>query len=772
MPKIDEDIQILLKTVCDHFDREDKDTRQRQMLEWRKYKLLWDGMSEIWYSEVAHDWRIHDDSGESGDSAHYDKPINVFKAYLESIIAALSITIPPIKCYPDDADNPLDLSTAKAGDKIGQLIYRHNDAAMLWLHALFILCTEGMIACYSYPKEDVKYGTYKEDKTEEVTEESYICPVCNAQMADELFSNKELDEFQPDDDDVALHAALQEGPVCPECAAQLDPNLQKTPLVITRIVGTTTKPKSRICIEVYGGLCVKVPNYARKQDDCPYLHFEYETHYSNAIERYPNLTTKLGPGTVSGEDYERWARLNPQYKGEMPTGTVTVRNCWQRISSFNVLNKEDADKLKKIFPDGAKVVLINDLFADAENEALDDYWTLSHNPLSDHLHHDPLGKILESIQNITNELISLILQTIEHGIPQTFADPSVLNFDDYRQTEVTPGGIFPAKPVAGKSIGEAFYEVRTATLSQEVLPFANKMQEMGQLVSGATPSLFGGALEGSRTASQYSMSRAQALQRLQILWKLLTTWWKNIHSKTIPMFIKEMKDDEKNVDLDEQGNFINSFIRKAELEGKIGRVELEANENLPITWAQQKDTIEKLMENQSPVIQSAISSPENVHWIAKAIGLPDFIVPGEDDRQKQYEEIKLLVNSEPIVVPPDPMEVENYPVMAYQAQVSGMPPPPPPEPTETPSVEVDPLVDNHDIEADICRTYLVSESGRMLKNENPMGYKNVLLHMKAHMDIIQQNMMAQQQAAMPPGQVNQPKPPGNSGVDANVAAAT
>ena len=65
---------------------------------------------------------------------------------------------------------------------------------------------------------------------------------------------------------------------------------------------------------------------------------------------------------------------------------------------------------------------------------------------------------------------------------------------------------------------------------------------------------------------------------------------------------------------------------------------------------------------------------------------------------------------------------------------------------ELPSVEVDPDVDNHEIEAAICRSWLISEAGRLAKVENPNGYKNVLLHMKAHMMIMQEQMMQQQQA--------------------------
>lgn len=750
---IPEDVKRLLKQVADHFDQEDRPARERQLRTWRRLKLVWEGFQRTWYSEVAHDWRIWDENitDSDNDQSYYDKPINVFRAYLESIIAALSITVPSIKCYPDDADNPLDLSTAKAGDKIADLIYRHNDAPLLWLHALFIFCTEGMTACYSYPKEDEEYGTYIKNDYEETTEESYVCPNCHANVPDEIMSNREMDEYMPDDDDIISHDLIgEEGPLCPECLALLDPALQKSPLIVTRLVGTTKMPKSRICTEVYGGLYVKVPNYAMKQRDIPYLHFNYETHYSNVVDRYEELEGKFGPGKPSSgsgphDAYEQWARLSPQYHGEYPTGTVTVRNCWQRASSFHVLPSEDAKKLKKLYPDGVKIIIVNDCFADAEGECLDDCWTLTVNPLSDYIHHDPLGLLLTSIQDVTNDLVSLILQTIEHGIPQTFADPAVLNFEKYKQTEVIPGGIFPAKPQTGKTVGEAFHEVKTATLSQEVLPFFAKIQELGQIISGALPSLFGGQVSGSRTASEYSMSRAQALQRLQNNWKIFTMWWKAIYGKVIPMYIKEVQEDERNVELDDQGRFINVFIRKAEIEGKIGRIELEANENLPLTWSQKKDTYMQLLENQNPKVQETISSPENIQMLADAIGLADFTVPGADDRQKQYEEIQQLINSEPITIPPDPIAVEF-------AAMQGAPPP---TEMEVPSVEIDPDVDNHDIEADICRRYLVSAAGRQLKLDNPMGYKNILLHMKAHMEQIQMSMMPPmdpnnpQQAAAP-----------------------
>jgi hypothetical protein len=756
-----EEIQQLLRTVVDHFDKEDVSIRERQIRTWRQLKLLWDGYSRTWFSEVAHDWRI-DDAQSNGDSdqASYDKPINVFRAYLESIIAALSVTVPPIKCYPDDADNTMDLATARAGDKIAQLIYRHNDVPLLWLHALFIYMTEGMVACYSYPRSDDKYGTYEDKKysDEEEHHSTATCPSCGYQIADDvnappdpnappvdptqpvptvgppqvdpqqqaLTDKLELseDEFMPDDVQVQ-DVAQGDMELCPACMQLIAPVLAQETLIVTKLVGVTKEPKSRMCLEAYGGLYVKVPNYARKQEDCLYLIYAYETHFANVIQRHEHLQKadfqeKIKASTGPKDPYEEWGRLNPQYQGEYPQNLVTCRNAWLRPAAFNILQPEEAKLLREKYPNGCKVVLANDVFAEACDEALDDYWTLTHNPMSDFIHHDPLGLLLVSIQEITNDLISLVLQTIEHGIGQTFADPGVLNFNAYRGMESIPGGIYEATPKSGKSIGDAFHEVKTASLSPEVMPFGSQIQSLGQLVSGALPSLFGGAVEGSGTASEYSMSRAQALQRQQNTWKMLISWWKNIHGKAIPMFIKEIqaRDDERDVQRDKNGNFFNVFIRKAELEGKLGKIELEANENLPLTWSQVKDVIMKLLEAQNPEILAILGAPENLPVIRDAIGLTDFFIPGEDDREKIYDDIKALLNSEPLQTG-DPM----------------MP--------EMPSVEVDPIFDDPEIGFELVRKWIISDAGRQAKTDNEAGYRNVLLYGKSYYQLKQQQMMTQ-----------------------------
>lgn len=765
----EDDIARLLAIVADEFDREDQPTREMQVRYWKRLKYYWNNFSQIYWSDDVNDYRIfgrNDFNGQgTNDQAYYDKPVNVFKAFLETIIAALSIQVPAVSCIPDDADNPLDISTAKAGNIVSKQIYKHNNVILLWLQALYVYCTEGLIACYIYEDSSEEYGVIKEKKYKDEEVETYVCPNCKRELDEgilveaKLYEQRMDDKFDPGDEDINYENMNDESiqPVCPDCATAIDSNLQKSKLVIPRFDGYTTKPKSRVCMEVYGGLYVKVANYAKKQCDTPYLGFSYETHYANALETYKDLRNKLPEGGWSNQGLnnpsEQYARLNIQYRGTYPENTVTVKNYWLRPASFNILHEDDCNKLKKKYPDGAKIVLVNDIVAHHCAEKLDDHWTLTQNPLSDYLSHEPLGEVLTNIQDIVNDLISLTLQTIEHGVAQTWADPAVVNFDQYKQLEVIPGAVTPTKTVgASKSIKDAFHSTTTASLSPEVFSFYRIIQELGQFVSGALPSLFGGTAAGtSNTASEYAMSKQMALQRLQTPWKMLTVWWKVIYGKAIPMYFKIMVDDERIVEKDEQGNFVNVFIRKAETQGKIGSVELEASEQLPISDDQQKEIIMQLIGLNNAEVFNALVAPENLPFVRKVVRIPEFKLPGEDDRQKQLDEIIELLNTVPIPVPQDER-------LILEARLAGQDIPPA---IELPSVEIDPVIDNHQVEWDIVRSWAISEAGRLAKKENPEGYKNVLLHGMMHKEELdkraammemQANMVNENNGQTPKGQ--------------------
>jgi hypothetical protein len=741
------ELQAALATIRDQFDKEEQSVRESQIRLWKRLEYYWDGFTNVWWNDVAHDWRVFDNYNPSSDDSYYDKSINVFQAYTQSIIAALSATVPPVKCIPDDANNGLDVTTAKGGSKIAELIYKHIDAQLLWVKALLVFNIQGAVFAYNYTDYDEKYGTVElgkyEDSEEEI--EAQFCPNCNKQLTEpelsqaKIKNETEQDEFDPDEDDVDLNKLMSEGVVCESCMSLIDPELRKTKIVVKRLVGTTNEPKARQCVEILGGLYVKVPNYAADLTVSPYIAYEYETHYTNVLKRFKHLrkadnTNTAGriTSTQGGAMYDRWGRLSTQYRGEYPLDTPTCRNWWFRPSAFEAINDEKLRKeLQDKFPDGCKVVWVNDEFAEICAENLDDHWTASRNPLSNYIHHQPAGLLLTSVQDITNDLISLTLQTIEHGVPTTIVEPNIINFDEYRQTEVRPGDIIQAKARGGKNLGDAFYQFSTATLSKEVGPFGDQINEMAQFVSGAMPSIWGGAQAGgsSRTAAQATMSRNQSLQRLQIPWKTINVFWKNLFGKVIPSYIKTMMEDERVV-REVHGNFINEIIRRSELEGKLGSVELESTDDIPYTSAQVKDAVMQLVSSGNPQLLQMIFSPENIPLLAQAIGLNSLVIPGEKDREKQYDEISQLLEAEPT-----------------QNPQTGQP---------ESSIQPDQDLDNHQVEAEICRDWLMSETGRSTKVTNPTGYENVLLHFKAH--VMFMRMMAPAPPSPQPQQQQKPEP--------------
>jgi len=79
--QLDDEIASLLKTVADHFDKEDRTTRERQIRHWRRLKLYWNNFSQIYWSEKAQDYRVYgqDNNSSNSDQEYYDKPVNVFK---------------------------------------------------------------------------------------------------------------------------------------------------------------------------------------------------------------------------------------------------------------------------------------------------------------------------------------------------------------------------------------------------------------------------------------------------------------------------------------------------------------------------------------------------------------------------------------------------------------------------------------------------------------------------------------------------------------------
>lgn len=681
-----DELQKELMGILKKIETRDQSVRDRQLRLVKELELYWKNIHNIFWDSSAKDFRNISDQNieEDLDTYYADKVVNIYRAHGESIIAALTQDLPQTIFTPDDAENQDDIRASDAWTRVSELIAREQKAILLAIRALYLMYNSGTIAGYIYSKAVEENGTYKVpqySKTIQYTD-FHICPICAYDLTSEIRQTAE--ETVP-------------GPtLCPSCGQEVFPLVDTDEEEIPVISGYRYEPKPRPVIEIYGMANVRIPHFIRTQKECGYLILETESD-----KEYAKDVANKDIG-ASSNTYEsgRWARLDADFDWEHANEITSWRRVWFRPWQFQMAtNEETTKKLKKLFPNGCYFLMMNDMFIECDNESMDEHWVISQSPLSNHIHAEPLGLPIKAVQDMRSELIILQLQAMEYGIPETFADPQVLDFNSYNKTEARPGQVYQVKQApTGRPLESAFATLKTAVYPREAEEFKKALDADGQFVLGDFPSIYGGAqTAGSKTYAEYSASQARALQRLSISWKIFSVFWAGVTEKATRIFINEMREDEKFVK--KSGNsWVNIWIRRSDLLGKIGSVEPEPNAGFPMSFAQKKDALIKLMELKDPAVVAVITHPENAGTVSRYMGFPELYIPGEDDRNKQLNEI--------------------------QEMLEGI------------QVEVDPDLDNHQIEYSACIAWMNSPYGQDTKLTNLAGFNLVKEHARVHRQIL------------------------------------
>lgn len=677
----EEEHKLLISTKNSYY-LEDLNFRQIHLRKLKKADLYWEGEQRIFWNEASEDYQsitslAAQDWERFGLSA-FDRVINIYRPLGESVIAALTIELPNVKFFPDDADNPEHVQTARSYSLIVDLLQRYTKAPLLLIKALTVAYNQGMIATYSYLHQDARYGSYTyEEENEETVEE-------------------------------------------------FDPTVGMVVPTVHKKITEKEEAKSRVCIDVYGPLNVQVPSWVRYQKDTPYLKLSFEQHISLLRAAYPEKYNEIR-ADYYGETYDE---RNARQKSFDDTHQLcTVEVWWFRPWALAINEEEQFNYLRDKYPSGCKVVISNrNLVLEVVDESLDDHWSLSFPIYSETIHQLPMGAGAIEIQELRNDGVNLADQTLRQAIPETFANPDVLDFKAYKNAAKSPGQIFPTKPVvANQSIGAGFHSVQTARLSDGLDVYIGRLDSDGQFVTGAFPSVYGGpSVSGSKTASEYAQSRSQALQRLSTAWKMVGFLWSDTYHKAAELYaqyLRETEQDEKMVN-SIGSQYVNVWIRHTDLTGKVGHVTPEASENFPITGAQKADLMRDMLKNGDDAIRGVLFHPENAELVAITLGVPELYIPGADDRNKQLWEIQELLLSAPT-----------------PGQEEGVF-----DPTVMPDFDVD----DHQVHIDVLRAYLVGAVGLQAKKENTEGYANCIAHLKVH--IAMQQMKTMQANETEPGE--------------------
>lgn len=786
------ELEATSRVIFDHCNRDCDEKRKYMLPIWRRAEYYWNDIQDLFFREDIWDWRtFEEEAGETEINAIRDnnKNVNVYRAYGESIIAAATTGNLTFRFYPGNADEPADLDKSVSFSDKADYIQRVNKIKELRREAFKIRWTQGLVASYTfYEKDGKRFGTYKSDIIGETQAQitskrcsnpdcSYEAPSTRAetpadfvaesqgQLAPELSPEMSMappempPQMQsPSGGELPPMMPPQAPPppqlpqldpygdeLCPECNGPLDVDrsVESTPYVIGQ------EEKSRGCsvIKLFAPTEFKIPFYCKKPSEVPYIIIEAEVHYATARRLFPKFAKQINP-TKSEDPTEAESRNQADIYGISPSNNmVSIQQMWCKPDMYYILDPEALDTLTpddmlSKYPDGVHKIKVGNILVFCANVDFDKHWTFVESALDTHVYIRPLGNAVVPVQDMENDLVYFTMDTIRHQSGETFFDSRIINAKVYRDQMAKPGNKYPMNNIGNKPVGEYFHDVPGATLSQQVDLFHERLESRGQLVSGAFPSIYGGQFsEGSKTLGVYEQSRASALQRTTIPADGIDDFLSSTIHKAVVLLDENMEEDEI-FPVEDGGGFKNVMLSKSAPGAKIARVEIVKSEQFPTTWEQKRAFVMELFDKNLEPINATVFDIENVSLMARIIGIPELKVHGDADRNKQLHVIQKLLKEEPIVpqIPPEMQAIDPAslpPEIQAQAQQMFGP---------KPSIEPDLDVDNHEVCFAVTVAWGVSREGINAKERNPAGYENVMLNLRAHKMILDQQAQAAAEA--------------------------
>jgi hypothetical protein len=535
--------------------------------------------------------------------------------------------------------------------------------------------------------------------------------------------------------------------------------------------------------EAFGTLETKVPMRARNIKKCPYFIISQEIECVEAKEDNPEFADKISPGPSGfGEEYERTARMGVLSGGsklltaDVQSHLVTQHWVWMRPSWFHNVGKKQGTKstkndegkhqeitkeLRELFPNGCHVCFMGDVYVGSRAESMDDHLEVSFPLPGDSMSRRSMGWSIVPVQNTTNDSYNLWKETYDYTIPVTWINAKIADMPAIREQISEPGNHIPFGKPAGESMEDQFHTENPASVSADFVSFVQDVRgNLAQFISGAVPSLWGGAMPDQKTASGYAMAREQALGQMGLPWGSMQRHFARIYEQAVMIAAEKRGDTSLNVEITgkrgtrvEEMNFGNISV------GKILCFP-DVDSSFPETFSAKRQSLMQLISMAGEAILPFLQTPNNLKVFLQALGVEDFEIPAESAGDQQLREMEKLLAETPV---PDTKKYEQAKV-AWMVQVAaakateqqtGQPAaqPIPPEPKQEdftkPSVNVDVECNDHAAHWEVVKEFLESVDGEHEKESNPKGWTNLRMHGLIHKALAEADAQKQQQKKPP-----------------------
>lgn len=767
----------LLKLVSD-FTGQTQISRREYIKKCIRNHELFRGNGWGWYDYASGSYRRDFSSVATGRSGAEQAQLvqslyqlNIFQPFALSIISLLSSNKMTVKFWPENSRKPEDIAAARKHDIVYRNFQRSERHHAQLVKAIYHLWCDGTFGSYVRTVYDGdRFGYSDEPIIEHVPQQiappSWQCVICGAPAQQPGFCEN------------------------PECGAPLpdEPNVPPPMANLPKIVDYEKVPRGRTVRDVVGGLELLLPPTCEELWEFPYLIRRRIVPKSTVRAAYEELADEIGNRGEGDFNDSVSMTLEKRAQIQAVLGT-TVENrtlpsqqmdhvyygeCWLRRTAF--FQEEDKDTRKELldlFPDGVCIVTADDLFLEARSERMDDHWRICHALPGKGQIREPIGGSLVQIQEIINDLVNMIRDTIEFTMPMTFVDQGVFDIRKLARSANGAGMMYNATRQGGRPIGEGFYQTNPGQVSQYAITLLNDLRTTwAQFACGAFPAAYGGGSGGNNTAQGIEIERNSALGRVSLFLRCLTEHY----AACAPLVIKDYRENGTEpitvVDKAPSGDYRTDSVTPEDIEVGSARTMPELDEEYPTTWPQKQAALLQMFAN--PLYQGMLALISNAGEIKRTLG-HDLKVPGEDAYEYQHKLIKRLLEEAPVpgpmvpvMLPPDP----NAPPVLDTA--TGQPAPAPPQQavdpmTGQPMMQPGPAlpsiqpqqIEDHISMLQACIDYYYSEEGQIrgAQPEEP-GWQNFMLHAAQR-----QAAAIEQMQTMPPMQ------PGATPLPAQVPSA-
>lgn len=650
--------------------------------------------------------------GENDNQNAFSYVFNIMRADGKKYAAVIGQRAPHVKAVPEDPENEDHNQRAREANAVFQYLKTLWAADRRQKEVARHLWRTGPVFSYTpYVSDGDKYGYTEQPKIElvptKVGPDQYDCINCGAQTP-----GAAPDPNAPP-------------PNCQQCSQPLSPEAFRPAETVQQPqqVGTEQFPKGNVELHLYTILDVTISAHAKSIEECEYLAAEYDEHVAKLIKLFATAATDATP-----QEQDRCAKLRELLRSDnADTGTsaakslasdakeilqsnIAMRNSRKNMARFSrywlrpfmfelVRDKAVRETLQKNYPDGLKLSMVAGEVVDLENEKMDDVWAVFKTASDEKILTDPACADIIPVQNILNHFYNMGTETILRGIPKTIVDSQLLDRKSLEESEPNVAEIIFTKS-GGGDISKMMAQLPVARMSDQMMPFADSIRALSRELDGVTEALSGGGGVDNETWRAAEMRKNQALMQLGPDYDEIQRGWEKTYENGTRQLARY---GSGTIKVKEEGSDTSQIVDLAALAEDGWHA--EANEGIPMSYAEETDRLLFLINQNQPVIQEKLElfNDLNLERTQQLLGLRGFKSARLMEIRATQAVIKELLQSAPLKTT-DPMTGQ---------------------PSTQPSIPPNQFADDHILRSQFIRIWLNSEAGQKEYHQNREGWENV-----------------------------------------------